>query len=236
MPIHRLALATILLALAAGCASMSSADTDDGASSSAWRDSFPVDKANLGPTGDNPFFPLHAGAVATYTDGDVTLTITALDETRVVDGVTTRVIEEREEEDGHLVEISRNFFAADRATGDVYYFGEEVDIYKDGKVANHEGAWLSGVDGAHFGLFMPGKAAVGDRFYQEVAPRVAMDRCEIVSLGERVETPGGVFERCVLVTETTPLERGVGRKWYAAGVGLIKDDDLALTSRHTRSK
>jgi len=37
-------------------------------------------------------------------------------------------VEEREEVDGELKEISRNFFAICREHGDVFYFGEEVDI------------------------------------------------------------------------------------------------------------
>ncbi len=41
----------------------------------------------------------------------------------MVDGVVTRIVEERETEKGHLVEISRNFFALDPSTGDVCYFG-----------------------------------------------------------------------------------------------------------------
>ena len=80
-------------------------------------------------------------------------------------GVRTRVIEERETSGGKLAEISRNFFAIDKNTGDLCCFGEDVYIYKDGKVAEHGGSWLSGVDGARSGLMMPGKPAVGDRFY-----------------------------------------------------------------------
>lgn len=198
-----------------------------------WRESFGVDKASLGPNGSNPYFRLQPGLVSSYKSDEGVLTIRVLDQTRVVDGVTTRVIEEREEEGGELKEISRNYFAADRATGDVYYFGEEVDIYKDGAVVGHAGSWMSGVDGARFGLMMPGHPAAGDRFYQEFAPDVAMDRVEIVALDARVKTPAGAFERCVSVRETTPLEKGVGRKWYGQGVGLLKDDEFVLVSGPT---
>jgi len=41
--------------------------------------------------------------------------------------------EERETKGGQLVEISRNFFAFNTADRGVYYFGEEVDIYKNGR-------------------------------------------------------------------------------------------------------
>ena len=34
--------------------------------------------------------------------------------------------------------------ATDRNTGDVYYFGEDVDNYKNGKVVDYESAWRAG--------------------------------------------------------------------------------------------
>ena len=75
---------------------------------------------------------------------------------------------------------------------------------------------------------MPGQAKVGDKFYQEVAPKTAMDRAEIASLDEKVETPAGKYDKCLQVKETTPLEKGVSHKWYAPGVGLVKDDEFVL--------
>jgi hypothetical protein len=44
---------------------------------------------------------------------------------------------------------------------------------------------------------MPGTPAMGMRFYQELAPGIAMDRAEIVSLTGQAATRGGTFERCV---------------------------------------
>ena len=39
------------------------------------------------------------------------------------------------------------YFAIDKATGDAYYFGEDVDNYDGGgKVEGHEGSRLSGVE------------------------------------------------------------------------------------------
>lgn len=193
-----------------------------------WRDTFPVDKKNLVSTGSNPCFSLEPGTRHHYQHKNAKLTITVLKETRQVDGVETRVIEEREEVGGKLKEVSRNFFAIDKTTHDVYYFGEEVDNYKNGKVANHGGSWLSGVDGARFGLMMPGQPKVGDKFYQELAPGKAMDRAEIVSLAEKITTPGGTYDKCVYVRESTPLENDTSEKWYAPGVGLVKDDEMVL--------
>ena len=116
-------------------------------------------------------------------------------------------------------------------TGDVYYFGEDVDNYKDGKVISHESAWRAGTGGARFGLMIPATPTVGQAFYQEIAPKVAMDRVEVVSTSATVKTPAGTFERCVHLRETTPLESDVSHKYYAPGIGLIKDDDFELAER-----
>jgi uncharacterized membrane protein YkoI len=205
-------------------------DEAEGHESGQWRQEFKVDKANWADRGDNPYFPVQPGYRWRYKHGAVVLTITVLDETKVVDGVTTRVVEEREEKDGQPLEVARNYLAVDKSTGDVYYFGEDVDEYKDGKVAGHEGTWQSGQNGARFGLLMPGKPKVGDRFYQERAPKVAMDRAEIVSLDEKVTTPAGTYEKCLDVKETSALEKGVSHKLYASGVGLVKDDEFVLES------
>lgn len=193
-----------------------------------WTTDFSLDKTELTHTGRNPYFILEAGYTLVLADGKEQLTITVLDEIKKVDGVETRIVEERETVGGKLVEISRNFFAISKRTNSVYYFGEEVDIYKDGKLANHEGAWLSGVNGAKFGLMMPGLPLLKARFYQEIAPDVAMDRAEIVSMNETLKTPAGEFKNCLKTEETTPLEAGKEYKYYAPEIGIIQDGSLKL--------
>jgi hypothetical protein len=113
-------------------------------------------------------------------------------------------------------------------TKDVYYFGEDVDEYKDGKIAGHGGSWLSGVSGAKFGMMMPGKPNLGDKFQQEVAPEVTQDRCEIVAIGEEIKTPADTFTNCIRTKDSSALESGVSKKAYASGVGLIEDDEFIL--------
>jgi hypothetical protein len=215
------------VALAASCLSLAQAQ-DPGRQ--AWRDTFAVDKANLADSGRSTYFILEPGYRMVLRKGKDTLTVTVLQETRMVDGVRTRVVEERETEGGQLAEVSRNYFAIDRTTGDVYYFGEDVDEYKNGKVTGHPGAWLSGLDGARFGLMMAARPKVGDRYYQEVAPKVAMDRAEVVAVTEDVKVPAGAFTGCLHTKESTPLERGAEDKWYAPDVGLVKDADFVLAT------
>jgi hypothetical protein len=184
---------------------------------STWTSNFSEDRSELSSTGRNAYFILEPGYRL------------VLEETKTIDSVETRVVEERETKDGEPVEVSRNFFAISKRTGNVYYFGEEVDMYKRGKVVSHEGAWAAGIGGAKFGLMMPGQARLKARYYQEVARGLAMDRAEIVSLSEALKVPAGVFRNCLKVEETTPLEPGVKEyKYYAPGLGLIQDGSLKL--------
>jgi hypothetical protein len=215
-----------------------------GPAGEAWRDAqmidpsfqnrFEVAKADLASTGRNPYFILEPGHTLVLEEGATRLTITVLGETETVDGVETRVVEERETVRDQPIEISRNFFAISRRTSDVFYFGEDVDMYKNGKVISHEGAWRAGVGGARFGLMMPGTPARGSKFYQEIAPGVAMDRAVILSLTESLRVPAGSFTEVLKTEETTPLEPGVREfKYYARGVGLLQDGSLKLV-KHSR--
>jgi hypothetical protein len=220
----------VVAALACGCAAAGSAP-EKPAASTPWRDHFEVDRAQLAATGRNPWLTMEPGRVLELAEDGNTLRITVLQETKVVDGVTCGILEERETKKGALLEVSRNYFATDPATLDVYYFGEDVDNYRDGKIVNHESAWLAGERGARFGRMVPGKPAKGDRWYQEIAPDVAMDRVEVVDVDATVKTPAGTFEHCLHLQETTPLESDVSHKYFAPGVGLVKDDGFELAKR-----
>ncbi|HEU4417889.1 MAG TPA: hypothetical protein VFT55_03065 [Planctomycetota bacterium] len=197
-----------------------------------WTEVFHTTPDEFTATGRSTFMILEPGYRLTFQGKEgsktIDLVVSVLDETKKVDGVETRVVEERESEDGKLIEVSRNYFAISKKTGSVFYFGEDVDMYKDGKVHSHEGAWLAGQNGARSGVFLPGIALLGARFYQEIAPEVAMDRAEIVSLDETVDTPAGRFEKVMKYEETTPLEKAREYKWFAPGVGLIQDAELKL--------
>jgi hypothetical protein len=206
-----------------------------GSSHDEWVDTFNLEECDFSSTGGNDYFVLNPGqqlVLEGEEDGaEIELVITALDETKTVDGVETRIVEERESEDGEIIEISRNYFAECTQTGDVFYFGEDVDNYEDGVLINHDGAWLAGVDGARAGLFVPAEPEVGFKHYQEVAPGVAEDRAEVISIDETLETPAGTFENVLKTEETTPLEPDAREfKLYAPGIGLIQDADLLLAS------
>ena len=216
-PIVMLLVASLLLAEPAGT----------------WQSQFPVDHSRLGLQGSNPYFNLTPGYRLFYEHGKSAEVVAVMREAKLIDGVETRVVEDRETSDGQLVEVTRDYYAIDSATNDVYYFGEDVDVYKNGRVVSHEGSWLSGEKGAKFGLMMPAAPRAGQRFYQELAPGVGMDRAEVMSDSPRLITPAGTFEHTLHVRETSPLEKGATHKWYVSGIGPVKDGDMVLVKRDT---
>jgi hypothetical protein len=199
-----------------------------------WTESFDIEASKLASKGKNKYFILEPGykLILEDTEGKskTKLVITVLNETKKIGDVETRIVEERETVDGDLAEISRNFYAVDTQTNSIFYFGEEVDIYENGKVVDHSGSWQAGSNDAKAGLMMPGIILLGARYYQEMAPNIAMDRAEIVSHTEELQTPAGAFKNCLKTEETTALKpQGKEYKLYAPGIGLIKDENLLLT-------
>jgi hypothetical protein len=193
-----------------------------------WLEQFAIASCNLLTTGRNTYFILEPGHQRLLEGGDTKLQITVLDETKVVDGVTTRVVEEREWKKGKLHEVAKNYFAFCEQTKDVFYFGEEVDFYENDKIVKHDGTWLAGKNGHRAGLMMPGTPKVGMKYYQEIAPGVAMDRAEIISLDETCKTPAGTFTNCMKVKEGSAIESVTEYKYHAPGIGLVNDADVRL--------
>jgi hypothetical protein len=195
--------------------------------------SFRTEDCTFSATGSNPYFILEPNyrqvLVANESDAGAELTITVLNETREVNGTETRVVEERETENGEIVEISRNFFAICDETNSVFYFGEEVDDYENGAIVSHGGAWLAGEGDNKAGLIMPGTVLLGAKYYQEIAPNIAVDRAEIIETDGELVVPAGGFDDVLVVAESNPLEPEVEElKYYALGVGLLQDEDLKL--------
>jgi len=184
---------------------------------------------------DNGFFPLVVGDELVLEGEDdegtfIEIEISVLDETEVVAGVTTRVVEEAEFEDGEVVEISRNFYAQ-AEDGTVCYFGEDVDDFEDGVVVSHEGTWRAGENGNLPGIIMPGDPEEGMVFSQEFAPGIAEDQSEILFFGETIEVPAGTFSDTLTTLDCNSLAKdSMDEKVYIRGIGLAIDEDAELVS------
>lgn len=78
-------------------------------------------------------------------------------------------------------------------------------MFSGGQLPSHSGAWRAGEGDARAGLIMPGSPVGSMKYFQELAPGVAMDRAEVISLDENFSTPAGNFEGVLLTKEGTAL-------------------------------
>jgi hypothetical protein len=181
-----------------------------------------------GATVTNPWFPLIPGTVFTSRgskDGQAAVDrFTISDRTKVIAGVTTRVVEDRLTLDGILHERTTDYYAQDQA-GNVWYLGEDTaELDANGNVLNRDGTWHAGVDGAVPGIYMEAEPVLGHAYRQEFYPGQAEDHFEVISLTSTVHVPYGVFENALRTKEWTPLEPDVlDNKFYVRGVGQVRE-------------
>jgi len=182
---------------------------------------------------DNPLFPLSTLSPKLFEgeerDPNTNETIktrlesTVLPDTDKVAGVEVTVLQEKDYQNGELVESTLDYFAQHR-NGDVYYFGERVDIYEGGKIVGHQGQWLAGEGKNEPGVAMPAHPTVGQKFNQENAPGIAEDQLTVLSLTESVTVPAGTFSGCLKVADFNPLDRATEHKWFCPGVGMVHEE------------
>lgn len=189
-----------------------------------------TDPANFDTPMANPFFPLVPGVTRVYEgeteDGTETVMVTVTDETREILGIECTVVVDIVLLDGEEIENTRDYYAADN-WGTVWYFGENSYEVEDGLVANTEGSWIAGEDGALPGIVMLADPMIGDVYRQEWLLGEAEDGAEVLSLNETVVVPYGEFMDCLQTADFTPVEPDtLEYKFYAAGIGPIKELDV----------
>jgi hypothetical protein len=191
-----------------------------------------IDPANFVVTVSNPWFPLTPGTTLTYKgtkDGEDAVDVFEVtDQTKVVDGVTCVVVHDRLMLGGTLHEQTEDWYVQDR-DGNVWYFGEATAELDDaGKVVSTDGSWTAGEDGATAGIYMPADPQVGQSMQQEFYPGQAEDHFVVLLTTGSVKVPAGNYKDALLTAEWTPLEPEVlGEKFYAKGIGLVKEFDVA---------
>jgi hypothetical protein len=188
-----------------------------------------IDPTRFGPNVDNPWFPLTPGKINVYVgtkDGKRALNVVAPStRTRVIDGVTTRIVEDRLYLNDVLEEKTADYYAQDEC-GNVWYFGEDTaTVDRHGHVTSREGSFHAGVKGAEPGVFMQASPEIGRQFRQEWSPGQAEDRFTAIDLSAHVRVPAGNFNHALRTKEATDLEPGVlDNKVYAKGVGEVVEE------------
>lgn len=207
------------------------------------------------PERPNAYFPLRPGLRWKYRGGDETIVVKVLARTKLIDGVTCIVVNDRVTDDGDLVEDTDDWFAL-RRDGSVFYCGEIARNYErfDGdqpalpELVDVDGSWKAGRDGDLPGLLFPGAPAVGMVYRQEFSPNNAEDAAIVVSTryayGRQPSLDAFVpaalarylcsAADCVVTREFSPLDPGhYEYKYYARGIGLFLEVD-PLEGSHVR--
>jgi hypothetical protein len=210
-------LLAIVVAACAGCASTGTRDE-------AYHPH--IDPSNFQAKVNNPYYPLVPGTTLTYVEtsgGEKTENkVTVTHDTKVIMGVTCVVVHDTVTKNGRLAEDTYDWLAQDKE-GAVWYFGEATrEISPGGKVST-EGSWEAGVKGGLPGILMPAHPKPGAPYRQEYGPGTAEDMGQIIALNESVTVPAGTFSDCVKTKEWSLLEGGHENKWYARGVGVVKE-------------
>ena len=190
---------------------------------SLWSDVDRVNRTNLASAGKTPYFNLEPGYRLKYQDGSVTRTITVRRKTKIVDGVETRVVEQKQKEVGKPTRIVWKYYAIDKTTLAVYCFGVHIETYFQGNLLSHR-SWRSGVHGRQFRLEMPPQPNLGDALVHSNARR----QYEVTDLQANIVTPAGVFANCLCAAAKGSVEKVAKEKVFAPGVGLVKDGEFLL--------
>jgi len=197
---------------------------------------------------DNPCAPFVPGAVKLYRGREAGTRTAAIDtftaQTRDfawdAGSVACRVLEEKDFEDGVLVEVSYSYHAqAD--DGSVWLFGEVSWAVVDGEPTEAEAdSWLVGgptqpgdPPAAHDAdapaVIMPADPQPGQVFGHEAFPGAA-ETITVQAVDVGVQTAAGKFPHAVRLTELDDGEdSSPEQRWVVPGVGIVKEK-----SKHTR--
>ena len=160
--------------------------------------------------------------------------VTVTDKTKLIEGVTCRVVNDLVMEDGEPIEDTDDWYAQD-LEGNVWYCGEiarnfetfEGDDPEEAELVDVEGSWKAGRDGAKPGILFRANPQVGDVYRQEMALGDAEDAAEVVDLAGTAESPvAACAGDCLVTREFTPIEPDSEElKYYAPGIGMILTTD-----------
>jgi hypothetical protein len=228
-------LAATVVVLAAGCGSSAAPTAAHGSSVPRKEISaadFATQKFDRSINIDNRWFPLRPGtqwvyAGSTREEGkrvphrDV-FTVTGL--TKIVHGVRTVVIWDRDYSKGRLVEGELTFFAQDN-DGNVWHLGQYPEVYEEGKFVSAP-AWLAGLKGAKAGIVMKARPHLGAPSYsQGFAPPPInwVDHAKVDKVGARTCVPVRCYDNVLVTREfETGKPQAFQIKYYARGVGNVR--------------
>jgi hypothetical protein len=151
---------------------------------------------------------------------------TVTDLTKVINGVRSVVLWDRDINAGKLLEGELAFWGQDD-DGNVWLLGEYPEEYDEqGRFEAAPDTWIAGLDRARAGIMMRADPKEGtSRYRQGLAPEIEFaDVAKVHETGQKNCVPVGCYEDVLVTDETNPLEPNDGHqlKYYAPGVGNIR--------------
>lgn len=226
----------VSLLLLVGSACVSDARSNAARAASAGQ---PITAKDFDPTNfdrsikiDNEWFPLRPGTQLVFEGSSreegrrvrhrEVFSVTDL--TKVVNGVRTVVIWDRDYSEGQLIESELTFFAQDNA-GNVWHLGQYPEEYENGKFVTAP-TWLAGLKGARAGIVMMARPQRGTPSYsQGFAPPPInwVDHAKVYRVGVKTCVPVRCYDHVLVTREfETGKPDAYQVKYYARGVGNVR--------------
>jgi hypothetical protein len=194
---------------------------------------FDADNFPGAPKVDNRWYPLTPGTQYIL-EGEANrgkgtrphqVVFTVTDLVKMINGVPTVVLWDRDINEGELQEAELAFQSQDN-DGNVWLLGEYPEEYEDGKFKGAEDTWISGLEGAKPGVLMRANPRPGtSSYFQGLAPEIEFqDRAKVSKTGLRTCVPVQCYDDVLLIDEWNPLEPEDGHqlKYFASGVGNVR--------------
>jgi hypothetical protein len=144
--------------------------------------------------------------------------------TKVIDGIVTRVIWDRDIDEGKIQESELAFEAQDDA-GTVWNMGEYPEEYQDGQLQGAPSTWIVGLGDARPGILMqPHPHPNTPAYLQGASPSIQFkDKAEVYRTNTHLCVPVGCFDHVLITKEWNDYEpqEGLQLKFYAPGLGNI---------------
>jgi hypothetical protein len=187
-----------------------------------------LDPADFTTKIDNPYWPMAPGNRWVSRSSEERIVVEVTNRKKNVAGIEAVVVRDTvTDNNGDLVEVTDDWYGQD-SDGNIWYLGEDVKDYQDGKVVSTAGSWEHGVDGALGGIAIPAEPRPGLKYRQEYYKGEAEDTAEVLSVSETVRVPAGTFRNCLETEDTTPLEPdAVEHKYYAKDVGPVLNEKVS---------
>ena len=238
-----------------GTGSTTTAATSGSTGAAARPDGSPVDVNSKGtevrfdpanfvdPTLDtNPFHPLKPGLQ--WVRGGTTevgkrvvpheIITTMTDVVRVIDGVTTIAMLDESTDSGEVSQVGMDYLALDK-DGNVWILGGYTEEFEGGDYTNTESAFLGTDGGAEVGILSPAHVdASTPRWFISAPPGEKASVGQVVSVGTHECSAFGCYDNVRVVQEGNVGAPDNENKYYAPGVGVIKNVPLDASLHQDR--